>query len=193
MTELTLDQETALRVRDLQVRFDAFETENKISGNYFNEFDEELEEGRVSLEKLEKRVRELETDLPELIAERVATLKTENVELRHYLNLVVDVVNNITRIWNEQVHEGQPKVVGDDDEQSVENNEVLTLLQGDGEPPQLTLEEVYNMYQSQPQTEEEWEEMNKAIKAAMKYEASLPNGTKTIRLARTDETSGSPQ
>ena len=193
MTELTLDQETALRVRDLQVRFDAFETENKISGNYFNEFDEELEEGRVNLEKLEKRVRELETDFPELIAERVATLKTENAELRHHLNLVVDAVNNITRIWNEQVHEGQPEVVGDDDEQSMEDNEVLTLLQGNGEPPQLTLEEVYNMYQSQPQTEEEWEEMNKAIKAAIKYEASLPNGTKTIRLARTDETSGSPQ
>ena len=192
MTELTLEQETALKVRELQVRFDAFETENKISGNYFNEFDEELEEGRVSLEKLEKRVRELETDLPELIAERVATLKTENAELRIHLNLVVDAVNNITRIWNEQVHEGeqQTEVI---DEQSMEDNEVLTLLQGDGEPPQLTLQQVYNMYQSQPQTEEEWEEMNKAIKAAMKYEASLPNGTKTIRLARTDETSGSPQ
>ena len=186
MTESTLAlwQETALKVRELQVRFDAFETENKISGNYFNEFDEELEEGRVSLEKLEKRVRELETDLPELIAERVAILKTENAELRHHLNLVVDAVNNITKIWNE--------AVGDDDEQSMEDNEVLTLLQGDDEPPQLTLEEVYNMYQSQPQTEEDWEEMNKAIKAAAKYEASLPNGTK-IRLARTDETSGSPQ
>ena len=111
MTESTLAlwQETALKVRELQVRFDAFETENKISGNYFNEFDEELEEGRVSLEKLEKRVRELETDLPELIAERVAILKTENAELRHHLNLVVDAVNNITKIWNE--------AVGDDDEQ----------------------------------------------------------------------------
>ena len=173
MTELTLDQETALRVRDLQVRFDAFETENKISANYFNEFDEELEEDRVNLEKLEKRVRELETDLPELIAEKVATLKTENAELRHHLNLVVDAVNNITRIWNEQVHEG---------EQSTEDNE----------PQQLTLEEVYNMYQSQPRTEEEWEEMTNAIKAAVIYENSLPNGTK-IRLARTDETSGSPQ
>ena len=191
MTESTLPlwQETALKVRELQVRFDAFETENKISGNYFNEFDEELEEGRVSLEKLEKRVRELETDLPELIAERVATLKTENAELRHHLNLVVDTVNNITRIWNEQVHEGEPEAVG---EQSTEDNEVLTLLQGDDEPRQLTLEEVYNMYQSQPQTEEEWEEMTNAIKAAVMYENSLPNGTK-IRLARTDETSGSPQ
>ena len=180
MTEstLTLWQETALKVRELQVRFDAFETENKISGNYFNEFDEELEEGRVSLEKLEKRVRELETDLPELIAERVATLKTENAELRVHLNLVVDAVNNITRIWNEQVHEGeqQTEVI---DEQAIEDNE----------PPQLTLQQVYNMYQSQPRDEEGWEEMTKAIKAAEKYEANLLG----IRLARTDETSGSPQ
>ena len=182
MTEstLTLWQETALKVRELQVRFDAFETENKISDNYFNEFDEELEEGRVSLEKLEKRVRELETDLPELIAERVATLKTENAELRVHLNLVVDAVNNITRIWNEQVHEGeqqqQTEVI---DEQAMEDNEL----------PQLTLQQVYNMYQSQPRDKEGWEEMTKAIKAAEKYEANLLG----IRLARTDETSGSPQ
>ena len=182
MAELTLWQDVALKVRELQVRFNEFETENKISGNYFNAFDEELEEGKVSLEKLEKRVRELETDLPELIAERVATLKTENAELRHHLNLVVDTVNNITRIWNE--------AIGDDDEQPMEDSETL---QGDDEPrQQLTLEEVYNMYQSQPQTEEEWEEMSNAIKAAVMYENSLPNGTK-IRLARTDETSGSPQ
>ena len=78
----------------------------------------------------------------------------------------------------------------DEDEQSMEDNEALTL-QSD-EPQQLTLEEVYNMYQSQPQTEEEWEEMNKAIKAAVVYENSLPNGTK-ICLAKTDWTSGSPQ
>ena len=192
MAELTLEQETALRVRELQVKFEDFETQNRLSDCVITEIDEELEEGRVNLEKLEKRVRELETDLPELIAERVATLKTENAELRHHLNLVVDAVNNITRIWNEQVHEDQPKAVGDDGQQSMEDGEVLTLLQGDDEPRQLTLEEVYNMYQSQPQTDEEWEEMTNAIKAAMKYEASLPNGIKT-RLARTDETSGSPQ
>ena len=167
MTESTLAlwQETALKVRELQVRFDAFETENKISGNYFNEFDEELEEGRVSLEKLEKRVRELETDLPELIAERVATLKTENAELRIHLNLLVDAVNNLTRIWNEQVHEGEQQtevIDDDDDEQSTED------------PPQLTLQQVYNVYQSQPRDEEGWEEMTNAIEAAEKYEASLP-------------------
>ena len=181
MTELILWQDVALKVKDLQARFDDFETENKISGNYFNAFDEELEEGTVSLEKLEKRVRELETDLPELIAERVATLKTENAELRYNLNLVIDTVNNITRIWNE--------AIGDDDEQSTEDSEILRC---DDEPRQLTLEEVYSKYQSQPQTEEEWEEMNNAIKAAAAYENSLSNGTK-IRLAKTDWTSGSPQ
>ena len=181
MAELTLWQDVALKVRDLQVRFDTFEADNRLTDCVVSEIDEELEEGRVGLEKLEKRVRELETDLPELIAEKVATLKTENAELRHSLNLVIDAVNNLTRIWNE--------AIGDDDEQSTQNNEVVTLPQD--EHPQLTLEEVYNMYQSQPQTEE-WEEMNKAIKAAVAYENSLPNGTK-IRLAKTDWTSGSPQ
>ena len=197
MAELTLWQDVALKVRDLQVKFDAFEADSKMTDCVMTEIDEELEEGRVNLEKLEKRVRELETDLPELIAEKVATLKTENAELRHNLNLVIDAVNNITRIWNEATGDDDeqstkdsevlPEAVG---EQSMEDNEVLTLLQD--QPPQLTLEEVYNMYQSQPQTEEEWEEMNKAIKAAVAYENSLPNGTK-IRLAKTDWTSGSPQ
>ena len=80
-----------------------------------------LEEGRVSVEKLEKRVTALEIDLPELIEERVATLKTENAELRIHLNLVVDALNNITRMWNEQVDEGidnEPP----DDEPAMEDN-----------------------------------------------------------------------
>ena len=162
MTELVL-QDLTLKVRDIQVKFEAFETQNSLTDCVITEIDEELEEGRVNLEKLEKRVRELETDLPELIAEKVATLKTENAELRHHLNLVVDAVNNITRVWNEQVHEGeQQQQVEVIDEQPVED------------PPQLTLQQVYNMYQSQPQTEEEWEEMTNAIEAAEKYEASLP-------------------
>ena len=161
MTELVL-QDLTLKVRDIQVKFEAFETQNSLTDCVITEIDEELEEGRVNLEKLEKRVRKLETDLPELIAEKVATLKTENAELRHHLNLVVDAVNNITRVWNEQVHEGEQQQVEVIDEQPVED------------PPQLTLQQVYNMYQSQPQTEEEWEEMTNAIEAAEKYEASLP-------------------
>ena len=171
-TSVTLAEETALRVRQLEVKFDDFETENKMSDSYFNELDEELEEGRVSLEKLEKRVTVLETDLPELFEERLATLVTENAELRIYLNLVVDAVNNITRAWNEQVDQAidneppdEVKVVddGDDDEPTMEDNE----------PSQLTLQQVYDMYQSQPPDEEGWQEMTKAIEAAEEYEGRL--------------------
>ena len=103
MAELTLEQETALRVRDLQVKFEDFETQNRLSDCVITEIDEELEEGRVNLEKLEKRVRELETDLPELIAERVATLKTENAELWDHLNVTVDTLNKVVKIINDQV------------------------------------------------------------------------------------------
>ena len=37
---------------------------------------------------------------------------------------------------------------------------------------QLTLSQVYAMYQSQPPDEEGWDEMTAAIKAAEEYEAS---------------------
>ena len=168
LRSVTLQEETALRVKQLEVKLAHFEADTSMTDCCLIEIDEELEEGRASLEKLEKRVTELETELPELITERVATLKTENVELRNHLNLVVDTVNNITRIWNEQVDEGEPqdevKVIDDDVEPTMEDNE----------PPQLTLQQVYNMYQSQPRDEEGWEEMTKAIEAAEQYEASLP-------------------
>ena len=169
---VTLQEETALRVKQLEVKFAHFEADTSMTDCCLIEIDEELEEGRVSLEKLEKRVTELETDLPELFEERVATLKTENAELRIHLNLVVDAVNNITRLWNEQVEQvidnelpDEVKVVDDDDEPTMEDNE----------PPQLTLRQVYDMYQSQPQDEEGWEEMTKAIEVAEQYEASLPS------------------
>ena len=168
-TSTTLAEETALRVKQLEVKFADFEADTRMTDCCLTEVDEELEEGRVSVEKLEKRVTALEIDLPELFEERLATLKTENAELRIHLNLVVDAVNNITRVWNEQVDEGidneppdEVKVV-DDDELTMEDNE----------PPQLTLRQVYDMYQSQPRDEEGWEEMTKAIEAAEEYEASL--------------------
>ena len=118
---VTLQEETALRVKQLEVKFAHFEADTSITDCCLIEIDEELEEGRVSVEKLEKRVTALEIDLPELIEERVATLKTENAELRIHLNLVVDALNNITRMWNEQVDEGidnEPP----DDEPAMEGN-----------------------------------------------------------------------
>ena len=166
-----LQEETALRVKQLEVKFDAFETENKMSDCYFNELDEELEEGRVNLEKLEKRVTELETDLPELIEERVATLKTENAELRIHLNLVVDAVNNITRVWNEACSNNEPVDNEPPDEVKAVDDDEPAMA--DNEPPQLTLRQVYDMYQSQPLDEGGWEEMTKAIEAAEEYEDRL--------------------
>ena len=172
-TSTILAEETLLRVKQLEVKFAHFEADTSMTDCCLTELDEELEEGRVSLEKLEKRVTELETDLPELFEERVAVLKTENAELRIQLNLVIDAVNNITRVWNEQVDqvtENQPpnevKVVdggGDDDEPTMEDNQ----------PPQLTLQQVCDMYQSQPPDEEGWDEMSKVIKAVEQYEDRL--------------------
>ena len=107
MTEIVL-QDVALKVRDLQVRFDAFEADSRMSDWVMAEIDEELEEGRVNVEKLDKRVRELETDLPELIAEKVATLKTENAELRDYLNATVDTLNAVVKIINGQIIAREP-------------------------------------------------------------------------------------
>ena len=58
----------------------------------------------INLEKLEKRVRELETDLPE----KVATLKAENAELRDHLNATIDTLNDVVKIINDQVIPREP-------------------------------------------------------------------------------------
>ena len=126
-TPLILAEETALRVRELEVKFAHFETDTSMTDSCLTQMDEELEEGRVSLEKLEKRVTVLETELPELLEERFATLKTENAELRIHLNLLVDAVNNITRVWNEQVdqvidNEPPDEVKAVDDDESVKED-----------------------------------------------------------------------
>ena len=107
MAELVL-QDLVLKIRELQARFDDFEADTRMSDCVVTEIDEELEEGRVNLGKLEKRVRELETDLPELIAEKVATLKTENAELRDHLNLVIDTLNAVVKIINDQIIASEP-------------------------------------------------------------------------------------
>ena len=101
-------QDVTLKVRELQARFDEFEADSRMTDCVVTQVDEELEEGRVGLEKLEKRVRELETDLPELIAEKVATLKTQNAELRDHLNATVDTLNAVVKIINDQIIAREP-------------------------------------------------------------------------------------
>ena len=72
---VNLAEETLLRVKQLEVKFAHFEADTRMTDCCLTEVDEELEEGRASVEKLKKRVIELENDLPELIEERVAPLK----------------------------------------------------------------------------------------------------------------------
>ena len=96
MAELTLEQETALKVRDLQVRFDEFETQNSLNDCVISEIDEELEQSKVDLKELEKRVRELEKKerVADLTEEKTAALDAQNIELRDHLNAVVKIIND---------------------------------------------------------------------------------------------------
>ena len=100
---VNLAEETLLRVKQLEVKFAHFEADTRMTDCCLNEVDEELEEGRASVEKLKKRVTELENDLPELIEERVAPLKAENAELRDHLNVTIDTLNNVVEIINDKI------------------------------------------------------------------------------------------
>ena len=100
---VNLAEETLLRVKQLEVKFAHLEADTRMTDCCLTEVDEELEEVRVSVEKLKKRVIELESDLAELIEERVAPLKTENAELRDHLNVTIDTLNNVVEMINDQV------------------------------------------------------------------------------------------
>ena len=160
--------------------------------------DADLEEGRDNLEKLQKRVTQLEGHLGkledrveiidegddkrlDLLEERVVVLNTQNTELRTHLNLVVDMVNNITSVLNKSFNNNEPtdEVIDNTEPDNEPTDEMIAVDDDDepaaeeNEPAQLTLQQVFNMYQSQPPDEEGWEEMTKAIEAAEEYEVSL--------------------
>ena len=103
-------QDVALKVRDLQVRFDAFEADSRMSDYVVTEIDEELEEGRVNLEKLDKRVRELEKKerVADLVEEKTAALDAQTIELRDHLNAAVDTLNAVVKIINEHIIAREP-------------------------------------------------------------------------------------
>ena len=113
---ITLAEETVLRLKQLELKFENLETDIKMTDCCFNELDADQEEDRNKINKLEKRVTQLETGLQseyELVEERVATLKVQNVELRNHVNLLVDMINNITSVLNsniEQADEGVDEV-----------------------------------------------------------------------------------
>ena len=193
---IVLPEETALKIKQLEVKCENLETDIKMTDCCFNELDADQEEDRHKIERLEKRVTQLEAGLDpewrtkglleknlykltnrvseievelektELLEERVSVLNIQNIELRDHLNSTIDTLNNVVKILNGQ---------GIDEEQVVEGNpdgELLCPEQDMEDDTQLTLSQVYAMYQSQPPDEEGWDEMTAAIKAAEEYEAS---------------------
>ena len=194
--DIALPEETALKVKQLEVKCENLEADIKMTDCCFNELDADQEEDRHKIERLEKRVTQLEADLDpelrtkglleknlykltnrvseievelektELLEERVSVLNIQNFELRDHLNSTIDTLNNVVKILNGQVI---------DEEQVVEGNpdgELLYPEQDMEDDTQPTLSQVYAMYQSQPPDEEGWDEMTAAIKAAEEHEAS---------------------
>ena len=112
------------------------------------EDDVELSDAQGTLEEL-LGDQEKNDDRLELLEERVAVLNVQSIELRDHLNTAIQMVNSITRLLNKAV-----------------NNKEITDT-----PPQLTVQQVYDMYPTHPSTEEGWQEMTDAIRAAEEHEA----------------------
>ena len=158
-----------VKVKELKVQLDSIESNVKINDCCISEMEADQEDADDKIEKIKDRVTQLEVDLEsasELFEERVATLKVQNIELRDHLNLVVDMVNNITSVLNKTFCTDEAIANTQVDNEPADEVE-------DIEPTQLTVQQVYDMYQSQPRDEEGWQEMSNAIKAAEEYEASL--------------------
>ena len=181
-------ENTLLRLKSLESKFDDLEGDVLSHGTYFAEIEADHEEDRDKVEKLKERVAHIEWDLQpglekkfeaqqeELInqledadrkyEEKFRVLNVQNEELRSHLNMTIDAVNNISHILNTLIEQKKISLVEvtttEDDDEPEEN-----------EPMQRTLRQVCDMYQSQPMDEEGWEEMTKAIEPAEEYEASL--------------------
>ena len=104
-------------LKQLTVQYENLEDKVEIIDCFYGQLDGNQEENRRNVEKLEKRVTELEGHLRkledrveiidkgddkrlDLLEERVAVLKVENIELRNHLNLTIDMLNNVTRVLN---------------------------------------------------------------------------------------------
>ena len=155
------------KVKELKVQLDSIESNVKINYCCISEMETDQEDADDKIEKLKDRVTQLERDLDIFkktghLEESVEVLKVQNTELRDHLNLVINMVNNITSVLN-----------NNNNEQIAEGVDEVDSTQSNDEPIQLTVQQVYDMYQSQPPDEEGWQEMTNAIKAAEEYEAGL--------------------
>ena len=180
-------QQNALK--QLTVQYEDLEDKVELIDCFFTQLDGNQEENRGNLEKLEKRVTELEVRMEraeadvesavdqdaldegdrkiDLMEERVAVLNTQNIELRDHLNLMIDTFNSVVKVLNSQ---GSTDEVATPQEEN-QDGEVLYPKQPMDEDTQPPLSQVYAMYQSQPPDEEGWDEMTSAIEAAEEREA----------------------
>ena len=174
--------EQQLSLKQLTAQYEDLEDKVELVDCFFTQLDGNEEENRRNLEKLGKIVIRLEGHLGkledrveiidegddkrlDLLEERVAVLNDQNVELRSHLNLMVDMLNNVTPILNRQFR---------DNEQADEaiQTETTTLHETiRDEDTQPTVQQVFAMYQSQPPDEEGWDEMTAAMKVAEEHEA----------------------
>ena len=130
-TSTILAEETLLRVKQLEVKFAHFEADTNMTACCLTE---ELEEGRVNLKKLQKRVTELESEIPELIAGRLASLKTEDAELRNHLNVTIDTLNNVVEIINDQIIAREPADGENPDDDEGDHHHYLGEVYTDTQP-----------------------------------------------------------
>ena len=172
------------KVKELKVQLDSIESNVKINDCCISETVADQEDADGKIEKLQERLTYLEWDLEpgmsrldifkrtSQLEESTEVLKVQNIELRDHLNLVVDMVNNITRVLNKTFNNNEPTDEAIDEAIAVDDNDDEPATE-DNEPMQPTLRQVFDMYQSQPPDEEGWQEMTKAIEAAEEYENSL--------------------
>ena len=168
-------------LKQLTVQLEDLEDKVELIDSFYVQLYGNEEENRRNVEKLEKRLTELEgqmermeagvesvvdQDALDVIEERVAVLKIQNIELRNHLHLTIDMLNNVTRILNSSFT---------NKEQADEATQVheVTASHEDmmNEDTQPTVEQVFAMYQSQPPDEEGWDEMTAAMEAAEEREA----------------------
>ena len=162
---MTDDNSPQLRTKDLLEknlykltnRFEEVEDKVELLDAFFTQLDDNQEENRCNLEKVEKRVAEIEVVLEKtgLLEERVSSLNIQNIELRNHINLMVDTLNNLVKILNNQVINEEstdeaPEAATPHEENPDGYSITERIKQEDmdmNEDTQHTLKKVYAMYE----------------------------------------------
>ena len=160
------------KVKELKVQLASIESNVKINDCGISETVADQEDADGKIEKLQERLTHLEWDLEPSISrldifkrtsqleESIEVLKVQNIELRDHLNLVVNMVNNITSVLNnEQVDEPVDEARGNTQADNEPTDEAIVVDDDDDEPATEDNEPM------------QWDEMASAIEAAEQHEA----------------------